>query len=170
MMRRVALLFAGLLAFYAAPAFAHADFVSMNPVPGSNISELSVVTLTFSEDITALGSTVVVLDPNGESVERGLTAQGVSVSVPVNPPAITGVYTVNFRIVSTDAHVIEGSQKFTYDGPVTMPVDEPVVTSAAEATTLLGADPSGFGTLGIALVVAVAVLGVAVVLFRRRAS
>lgn len=168
-MRRIAFLFAGLLTFYVTPAFAHADFVSMNPAPGSTVSALSVVTLTFSEDITALGSTVVVLDPNGESLERGLTAQGVSVSVPVSAPTTTGVYTVNFRIVSTDAHVIEGSQKFTYDGPVAMPVDEPMVTVTPDATASDFADPSRFGMLGVSLIAVVVLLGIVVVILRRPA-
>ena len=168
MMRRVALLFAGLFLFGAAPAFAHADFVSMDPAPGSTVSELSVITLTFSEDITALGSAVVVLDPNGEALQAGLTAQGVNVLVPVNPPAVTGEYTVNFRVVSVDAHVIEGSQQFVYDGPVPMPIDEPMVTAAPEVTTSVVADASRFSMLGISLIAAAAVLGIVIVLLRRR--
>lgn len=168
MMRRVALLFAGLLLFGASPAFAHADFVSMDPAPGSTVSELSVVTLTFSEDITALGSTVVVLDPNGESIQAGLTAQGVDVSVPVNPPVVTGEYTVNFRVVSVDAHVIEGSQKFTYDGSVPMPIEEPLVTAAPEVTSSVVEDASRVSIAGISLLAVVAALGIAVVLLRKR--
>ena len=127
-MRRIALLFAGMVFFGTTPAAAHADFVSMTPAAGSTVSELSVVTLTFSEDITALGSAVVVLDPNGLEIQSGLTVQGAAVSVPVNQPTVAGTYTVNYRVVSVDAHVIEGSQTLVYDGPVDAPTPIAVAT------------------------------------------
>lgn len=166
MMRRIALLFAGLLFLGVTPASAHADFVSMTPVPGSTVSELSVITLTFSEDITALGSVVVVLDPNGEAIEAGLTAQGADVTVPVNPPAMNGEYTVNYRVVSVDAHVIEGSQKFIYDGPVPMTIEEPMVT--ATPTTPIVERAGKISMLGTSLIAVAVVIGIGAILLRRR--
>lgn len=168
MMRRIALLFAGLLFLGVTPASAHADFVSMTPVPGSTVSELSVITLTFSEDITALGSVVVVLDPNGEAIEAGLTAQGADVTVPVNPPAMNGEYTVNYRVVSVDAHVIEGSQKFVYDGPVPMAIEEPMVTATPNDATAVAESASGFSMLGTTLLAIAALIGIAALLLRRK--
>ena len=166
MMRRVAFLFAGLFLFGTSPAFAHADFVSMMPAPGSTVTELSVITLSFSEDITALGSAVVVLDPNGESIEAGLTVQGADVSVPVNPPTVAGEYTVNFRVVSVDAHVIEGSQKFTYEGAVM--IDEPMVIATPNVSTAVVDDASGISMLGTVLIAVAAVAMIAYLLIRKR--
>ena len=167
-MKRIALLFAGMVFFGATPASAHADFVSMTPAAGSAVSELSVVTLTFSEDITALGSAVVVLDPNGLEIQTGLTAQGVNVSVPVNTPTIVGEYTVNYRVVSVDAHVIEGSQAFVYDGPVPMAIEEPLVTATPEVTAAMVDDASRLSMLGTTLLAVAAVIGIIALLMRKR--
>lgn len=165
-MMRIALLFAGMVFFGATPAAAHADLVSMTPAAGSTVSELSVVTLTFSEDITALGSAVVVLDPNGVEIQTGLTAQGVDVSVPVNTPTIVGEYIVNYRVVSVDAHVIKGSQTFAYDGPVPMAIEEPLVT-ASPATPVV--ERAGrLSMLGTSLFAVAVVIGIGLILLGRR--
>jgi len=166
-MRRIAVLLAWLcLAMPINPAAAHADFVSMTPSPGSTVGELSVVTLTFSEDITPLGSTVVVLDPNGQQIEAGIAVQGAIVSVSVNPPTVTGQYTVNYRVVSVDAHVVEGSQSFTFEGSI--PLDQPMVIATPNDSTAVAESASGLSMLGTVLMALAAGIAMIYFLLRRR--
>ena len=155
-LRRTAVLLAGgLLALVAAPAAGHADFVSMNPEPGSTVTTLELVQLTFSEDITSLGSVVVVLDPAGESIESGMTVQGANVLVPVNAPTMTGTYYVNYRVVSVDSHVIEGSQQFVYDGPTANPA---VVTGTPSGEYASSETRGmGLGMVGLGLILLITV-------------
>ena len=141
-MRRVAVLFASVLFMLttAGGAQAHADLVSMSPEPGSTVSDaLSVVTLTFGEDITAMGSSVAVIDPSGADVQAGITIQGATVSVTLGELTSTGEYQVNFRVNSVDGHIVEGSKAFTYNGPVASP------TPLAVATVAGGGDDDEFG-------------------------
>ena len=155
-LRRTAVLLAGgLLALIAVPAAGHADFISMNPEPGSTVTALDVVQLTFSEDITALGSVVVVLDPAGESIESGLTVQGPNALVPVNPPTMTGTFYVNYRVVSVDSHVIEGSQQFVYDGPIA----NPTAAKAEPSEEAVSPEAKGMGLsmIGLGLILLITV-------------
>lgn len=111
-MRRVAMLVASLLCcwFGAPAAFAHADLDTVQFTPAAP-GHADKVVLTFSEALSAIGSTVVVLDPNGESVETGqATTQGATISVDLQPIRVTGTYRVNFRVVAADGHVATGSR------------------------------------------------------------
>lgn len=141
-MRRVAVLLASVLFMLtsAGAASAHADLVSMSPEPGSTVTEvLDLITLTFGEDITTMGSSVVVLDPGGNDVQVGVTIQGPAVSVTLGELTQTGDYHVNFRVNSVDGHIVEGSEVFTYNGPVATP------TPVAIATIAGGDDDGEFG-------------------------
>lgn len=141
-MRRIAVLLASVLFALTgtAAASAHADLVSMSPAPGSTVSEaLQLVTLTFGEDVTAMGSTVVVLDPNGSDVQLGVTIQGPAVTVTIGDLAMAGEYHVNYRVNSVDGHIVEGSEVFTYAGPVVQPTPTAIATIAGG-----GDDDEGF--------------------------
>ena len=141
-MRRVAVLLASVLFMFTgmAAATAHAELLKMTPEPGSTVTEaLELITLTFGEDITTMGSSVVVLDPGGNDVQVGVTFQGSTVSVAIGELTQAGEYHVNFRVNSVDGHIVEGSEVFTYNGPVATP------TPVAIATIPGGGDDDEFG-------------------------
>lgn len=124
-MRRIAVLLGGLLLcwFGMTGAQAHADLVSMDPTANSTVkTPIDVVRLTFGEEITTLGTTVVVLDPTGHDIATGMTIQGPIVSISLGDFVDTGEYHVNYRVNSVDGHIVEGSAVFTYDGPTPTPV------------------------------------------------
>jgi hypothetical protein len=110
----IALLLFGFLGVSAAQA--HAELISMDPVSGSTVTSSPIaVSLTFGEDVQALGSTIVVLDPNGNEVQTGrLRVDGASISMGLQPLAETGTYHVNFRVMSADGHVVNGSETFEF--------------------------------------------------------
>lgn len=112
-MRRMALALAGTLIslFAMSPVHAHAELTSFElDVTGTG----DVVRLTFSEPVETLGTTVVVLDPNGVAVHDGSPrVDGMEVSITLVPLTVAGDYHVNYRVLSDDGHVINGSSRFT---------------------------------------------------------
>lgn len=168
-MRRIAVLLAGVLFTLTGTtaASAHADLVSMSPEPGSTVTEaIQLVTLTFGEEVTAMGSTVVVLDPNGNDVQLGVTIQGPAVTITIGELATTGEYHVNYRINSVDGHIVEGSEVFTYAGPVAQPTPTAVATIAGGGDDDEGFEggenegTEGVGMIGLGLIVIIVIGGI----------
>lgn len=124
MMRRVVASFAVLLLALPAlalPAQAHAELESMTPTIDSAVNSAPAsISLTFSEEVQALGATVVVLDPAGNAVQQGeASAAGRTLSIALQPLTQPGTYRVNFRVVSADGHVVTGSERFTFSPSAT---------------------------------------------------
>lgn len=146
-MRRIAVLLGGLLItwFAMTGAHAHAELVSMDPAAGTTVtSQLEAIRLTFGEDITTLGTTVVVLDPAGNDINTGVTIQGPVVSVSIGTLSVGGEYRVNYRVNSVDGHIVEGSEVFTYQDPSESPTPMAIATIAAGD----GDDDGGMGEAG----------------------
>jgi methionine-rich copper-binding protein CopC len=96
----------------AAPAFAHAHLSKSMPSPGTTVSGLSEVVLTFSEPLEPAFSHIDVRDANGKSVEAGKSAVKDNIMrVPLTPLS-AGTYTVNWRVLSVDTHKTQGSFTF----------------------------------------------------------
>lgn len=151
-MGRLARVVAGVLfaALASAPASAHADLVSMTPADGSTVVDAPTsVTLTFSEDVQALGTTVAVLDARGNAMQAAqVMVQGAQARISLLPLTTAGEYRVNFRVLAADGHVVTGSQHFTY-APNAVPT--PGVAPDAGGTS---ADVSQQRSLGMSGIVA----------------
>jgi methionine-rich copper-binding protein CopC len=149
-MRRVAVLIASLWlsTFGIASAQAHAELLSMSPAVGSVVTEApSSVSLTFGEDVTALGSTIVVLDPDGNAMQTGeLLVTGASIATSIQPLTVAGTYHVNFRVVSQDGHIVNSSESFDF-APATQSA-EPLVVSSQTASPETSAVTSDSKTAG----------------------
>lgn len=116
----IAALLAGLLLFAAfllgAPAAsAHDQLVGSDPAANATLDTApDSVTLTYSADLTRIGNVVTVTDSHGTTVSQGETAvDGTHVTQKITPGAGDETYTVNWRVVSSDGHPIEGSYAFT---------------------------------------------------------
>jgi methionine-rich copper-binding protein CopC len=100
----------------ASPAFAHTKLNAAVPADGSTIEAApAVFTLTFSEParLTALS---VQKDGGAEQKIAGLpTAAGIEARIPA-PKLENGRYTLNYRVVSADGHVMNGKLTFTIGG------------------------------------------------------
>lgn len=112
MIRQLALLvFTSLLA--SGSALAHARLVTSTPADGSTLATPpSSVTLTFSETARV---TACFIQKSAEP-KRALdalpttTAPTVTIALPALSP---GAYTVSWRVVGTDSHVMSGHLNFT---------------------------------------------------------
>ncbi len=117
-MRRVAVVIASLwlTGFGISAVQAHAELVSMTPAPGSVVtSSPAAVSLTFGEDVTSIGSTIVVLDPNGNAMQMGEpTVAGATIAVELQPLTTAGTYHVNFRVMSKDGHIVNDFETFEF--------------------------------------------------------
>lgn len=97
-------------------ALAHAFLDRAIPAVGSQVAASpSAVTLTYTEPVEPLFSTVHVTDATGTRMEDGKPAvhgdkQTLIVNVKKLPP---GVYTVEWHVTSVDTHKTEGHFTFT---------------------------------------------------------
>lgn len=123
-------------------AAAHTALVSSDPAKDANLtSPLAAVVLTFSEDINPAFATVVVKSGDGRNwVSGSPQVDGPRLTAAVGPdrPA-TGVYTVGFRVVSTDGHPVTGSYTFTITG---VPNEPPPAAATTEPAPSAAAEPS----------------------------
>lgn len=104
-----------LTALSALPAAAHATLLSATPEDGAELEEVpDAVVLTFNEDITDLGTDIVVTGPDGEDAADGETEiDGAEVSRALAADLPAGEYSITWRAVSADGHPIDGESTFT---------------------------------------------------------
>ncbi|BDX32366.1 hypothetical protein TUM20985_29130 [Mycobacterium antarcticum] len=123
-------------------AAAHTALVDSDPARDANLtSSPTAILLTFSEDINPAFATVVVSGADGRNwVSGSPKVEGPRLTAVVGPnrPA-TGVYTVGYRVVSTDGHPVTGSYTFTIAG---VPGEGPPSPAPTEPAPNAGAAPS----------------------------
>jgi methionine-rich copper-binding protein CopC len=91
---------------------AHSFLERADPRPGSTVkSAPAEVRLRFTERLEPAFSTVEVTDEGGKRVDRGavVTEPGTArqLRVPLGPLG-PGRYTVRWRVLSVDSHVVQG--------------------------------------------------------------
>ncbi len=98
-----------------AVAWAHAVRVAADPSPDATLSTApSRVSATFNEQLQTDFAAMTVVGPDGNLWSDGAPqVQGAVVSVGMRPLGPAGSYTVNYRVTSTDGHVVSGSWAFT---------------------------------------------------------
>jgi methionine-rich copper-binding protein CopC len=127
---------AAFVLFPAAGAQAHDELLSHTPEDGAVVETMpEELTLTFNNVPVALGSVVQINDASGTNWADGeVQIVDTEVSQPIKADAPAGEYSVVWRVVSSDAHPIEGNFTFT-------------VESGADGTEGAGASASaGAGT------------------------
>jgi|SRR4051794_8903956 copper resistance protein C len=115
-MTRILLLTAAACLISAA-AFAHAALDRASPPVGSEVLSGSpdAISLTYSEPVEPLFSTVEVTDSQGRRMDTGkpvAEADGQVLQVKLKPLP-PGVYTVVWHVTSVDTHKTEGHFTFT---------------------------------------------------------
>ena len=98
-----------------APASAHDAAESSSPAAGSTVPvPPAKVSITFNKNPLAIGAQVVVTDAAGTAWADGPVEIVDNVaSERLKPGAPAGLYTVDWRVASSDGHPIEGSFTFT---------------------------------------------------------
>lgn len=109
-------LIAALTAMSVSTAGAHAHLVRAAPAAGSAVhGSPPQVKLWFTERLEPAFSKVRVFDRNGKQVDKGdpevdrADSKLLGVSLPKLAP---GTYRVNWRVLSVDTHVSEGTYTF----------------------------------------------------------
>ncbi|CAN7328216.1 copper homeostasis periplasmic binding protein CopC [Phyllobacterium sp. LjRoot231] len=98
-------------------ALAHAHLKSAVPAVNGVVSTPSELDLTFSEGLNLKFSGVKVSRPDKAAVPTGdarlKTGDDTTLIVPVTGNLEPGVYTVDWRALSSDGHKTKGSYTFT---------------------------------------------------------
>lgn len=140
------LLLAGLtLLLSAGPAAAHAALLSTTPKDGATVSApLHELRLTFDEPVQEHFDKVAVAGPSGQAVAVGtLRFDGPSVIAPLGELPTAGRYTVAYRMVSDDGHVVSGSFTFTAAGSAVGPASATPLAVAGGGDTGAGGASGG---------------------------
>jgi methionine-rich copper-binding protein CopC len=103
-----------------APAAPHAALLDASPPHRARLGRPPArLTLTFSERLEPAYARLSVWDETGRRVDKGDAAlspadpRRLGVSLPPLPP---GRYTVKYRVLSVDGHVVESASTFTVTG------------------------------------------------------
>lgn len=138
-----AMLLAALLAI-PAPAQAHDTLLSSDPEDGATLeTSPEALTFTFSADVLEVSPLVRITDESGtELAEIVPTVDGPVATATLEEPLPAGTHTIQWRVVSSDGHPIEGTQTLTVEqGPA-----EPAAPSdggGAEESDAAASDAGG---------------------------
>ena len=153
-MKRLISILSMLFVFFLAPsAGAHSTLVSSNPAADSTVVDFPMeVTLTFNEELLKVGeenpNRVEVFDESGVLVSGVSVLTGASIAAPLGING-NGAYTVKYRVVSKDGHVVEDEYQFNVESPIAIatPISAPV-EPAEDGSNLL---VRGLGFVALAL-------------------
>ena len=139
----VALLLAVMLAL-PGPAQAHDTLLSTDPADGSALeTSPEEVTFTFSADILDVSPLVRISDDSGEEVAEIVpTVDGPTATAALDEPLPAGTYDIQWRVVSSDGHPIEGT--------LTLTVEQDPAAEESPAAPSDGGGESAEGTEGAA--------------------
>jgi methionine-rich copper-binding protein CopC len=158
---------AALVTLVAAVAFGHASLQSSDPADGATITTPYTLTATFDDELTPVGSSIVVQAANGTTVASGTVSttdpKVQTVQLPVLPE---GTYTVLWTSITADDNgLTRGTYHFTV-GTTAGAAPTPSPTSVAAQPSNDSTNPGVIVAVVVAVVISVAVL--AFVLRRRR--
>ena len=157
------------LTFAVAPiASAHTTLLSSVPASNAEVTEAPTsIELEFGEDLIALGkgTKVSVIAPSGKDIAMGsATVDKTHVSQPLTFDSTPGVYTVKFRVVAADGHVLEDTYAFTITAgqsasALAAPIMKPTTPGSSEEELAEGSGEEEsanrllpFALIGVALV------------------
>ena len=110
MMSRIAVVVVALV--FPASAFAHASLVQESPSFRERVAvSPREIVLSFDQAVTVLPGSIDVLRPDGKNLAAPARVNGRALSARV-PRLPTGPYTVRWKAVSNDGHVVSGVYTF----------------------------------------------------------
>ncbi len=141
------LLALALIVVPAQQAFSHDYLMGSNPQDGATLdTHPAQVVLSFNNGIQTLGAQLVILNEGETVLSSGEpTVEGKNVSYDIPSDLGNGTFTINWRVVSSDSHPIEGAIAYSVTGEPEPEVAAPQSqeTNTPEATeTAGGNEPS----------------------------
>jgi methionine-rich copper-binding protein CopC len=121
MKSKLALLFA-VFFLIGAPSAQANQIVTSSPAASSVLTVApNIVSLQAQSALTQQGSTLSVLDPNGNEVDdRSQTVSGNTIAVGMQNLTLSGSYTVNYALFSDTDQPLIGSYQFTFNAPASV--------------------------------------------------
>ncbi|OUZ12235.1 hypothetical protein BHE97_02865 [Aeromicrobium sp. PE09-221] len=152
-----------MLTWTVGPAVAHAQLIGSTPAEDEVLDTAPAqVELEFNEELIEIGSTMLVIDSDGENRVAGEVAlDGRFVRADLAPDLPDGSYEIRWRVVSADGHPISGRIPFAIGAPGD-PVPEAEGTAAASADDADSGDPGGLPGRAIVIAIAGAAVALAV--------
>ncbi len=143
-----------ILSFGSPGANAHSTLVSSVPSADSTVVDFPMeVTLSFNEELLKVGeenpNRVEVFDESGALVSGVSVLTGASISAPVGING-NGAYTVKYRVVSKDGHVVEDEYQFNVESPIAIAAPISAQVEPAEDGSNLLVRGLGFVALALA--------------------
>jgi methionine-rich copper-binding protein CopC len=126
-----------LLPILAAPAFAN-NITASVPQAGSVLATApNSIAISTAAPLSEQGSLIVVNDPNGVAVDDGsITVEGNSAEVGLTELITTGVYTVNYTLLSDTDDPLTGSYTFLFNAPSSLGSPSPAPTQTSPEATV----------------------------------
>jgi methionine-rich copper-binding protein CopC len=99
---------------FASAAHAHSLLLSSVPPAGATVDGAPVMTLRFNNRIEKKLSRIRLVPPRGEAQALTVRGDGAvdALEAPL-PPLVAGRYRVDWRVLSTDGHVVSGTFDFS---------------------------------------------------------
>ena len=151
-------------AFMALPASAHTVVVTSSPQANSVIESLPTsISITFAENLVEIknSNSISVIDQDGEEVSQGdISVSGPTLSKNLIPSDKIGKFTVTYRAVAADGHVVNDQFTFTIAASA-------VTTSATQAEPITNSTTEAENKLSIYLILSVTaiVAGLLILIF-----
>ncbi len=174
-MRRIVALAALCAAVLLNPAVAHAhaDLVESNPREGQRLDALpATVELTLNENVSE-PAYLVVTAPDGTRLEGDVNVSGRTVTTSVAPSDNAGAFTIAYRLVSADAHAVNGTYQFEVAGPASSAPSDAASPSPGSSEEPIAAAPvaeSGSNTTAALVVIGFFVVALALMFSLIRAG
>lgn len=156
MRKFISVLFIAFLAFASTPqASAHVEIVSSFPEQFSNVNPIPTqVWIEFSGDLQTLDGQAVnsleVIDSTGIAVNyEDVIISGGRISTKISGQSAPGAFTVKYRVVGDDGHVIEGEYTFNASPDYSEGQSPMPISSAPEESSI----PAGGILLGALLII-----------------
>lgn len=106
----------GLALGTAAPALAHDELTDYGLQVDNSTGRTTGLTMSFSDKVLEVGTEIHILDADEKDHADGAPqVTGTTVLQPISGPLSEGVYSVAWRVVSSDGHPIEGLLAFQID-------------------------------------------------------
>lgn len=154
----IAIALFGISIVWSSSSFAN-SLTSTSPISGAILTMApSAVTLTTDTPLANLGSEIKVTDPKGRQVDDGaLTIDGTSAVIGLLTLTESGIYNVEYSLVSDTDIPLVGTYTFSYNAPDQ--VTKPKPTQTKDATVQ---SKSNVGTTIFVILIGVAGLLVAI--------
>ena len=141
------------------------SLVSTSPTVGSVLSVApNAVSVTSAVTLLTDGNSISVTDPTGKQVDDGsLTISDTTAVIGVKPLNASGIYTVNYTLLSATDAPLTGSFTFLFNGPPS--ISSPSTSAAPTPIQTLASKPAASNSSANLFVLILLIAGILVGLF-----